>query len=563
MGLGLFGGGVEAAKFLARYCSRVVVTDLRDKNVLAESIAELKGLPIEYRLGEHREQDFRDAQVVIHSPAVRPDDKHLQIARKAGAEVTMEMSLFIEVCPALTVGITGSNGKTTTTALCYEMLCEVMPRAQPELEGQWADKVAPRPKVAGAKSAEALATGKAWLGGNIGTPLLNRLAEITVDDVVVLELSSFQLMDWHRIKKSADVALVTNITPNHLDWHKSMDEYIHAKCAVFAYQPRDRRCVVMNLDDERCRNMLEMHPALKSVRKDPWRGPMFSPKSDKPALAPKADAKVLSVAMAMGQDETENSQDAIIGYTVEPTREQAPRVEPQLTRLCFGGGVFTTADGRKVEADPTTLTEWRRGFAFVGALSRADLKLPGLFNWSNAVGAYAAASAALSWARPTPISNALRRFRGVEHRLEFCGEVNGVRCYNDSIATDPTATLAALGVFRAGVHLILGGASDKGAGYDKLAAAIAAHPGIRGVYLQGTTAAKIREAMKKAGAVAGRDFADFESACKAALAAAKAGEIVLMSPASTSFYEHSPGKKFTNFEDRGRFFKALIMEQRS
>jgi UDP-N-acetylmuramoylalanine-D-glutamate ligase len=458
----------------------------------------------------------------------------------------MEMSLFIEACPARTVGITGSNGKTTTTALCYEMLCEVMPRGQPELAGRWAD--AAKPRKPGAEPE----MGRVWLGGNIGTPLLNRLAEITVDDVVVLELSSFQLMDWHRIRKSADVALITNITPNHLDWHKSMDEYIHAKCAVFAYQPRERRCAAMNLDDQRCANLLELHPALKSARKDGWRGPMFPHRPDRAPAAP-AGPKVLGIAMAMGQDETENPQDSIIGYTVDPARRQESRVSPQLTRFCFGGGVFDTSDGRPIEADPGILTEWRRGFAFVGALNRADLKLPGLFNWSNAVGAYAAASAALSWARPMPISGALRRFKGVEHRLEFCGEVNGARCFNDSIATDPTATMAALSVFDSGVHLILGGASDKGAGYEKLAAAIAVHSGIRAIYMQGPTA----EAMSRAG-FEGKRFDTFEAACKAAFAAAGKGDVVLMSPASTSFYEYAPGRKFANFDERGMVFKRLV-----
>lgn len=490
MGLGLFGGGVEAAKFLSGYCSRVVVTDLRDAGVLQESMDELKGLPIEYRLGEHREQDFKDAQVVIHSPAVRPDHKLLQLARDNGAEVTQEMSLFIEACPATTIGITGSNGKTTTTALCYEMLCEVFERAQPELEGQWAEPVASRPR------ADSEVKQRVWLGGNIGSPLLNRLGEMTFWDVVVLELSSFQLMDWARIKRSCHTGVITNITPNHLDWHRDLSEYQRAKRNICEYWSEwgDAPTAILNADDPVCAAI---------AAENPGRYRLFS------------------------------ANRALIEDSFKPGRLQP-----------FVSGL----DGRMMA----------QGLLGQELLRREDLALPGEFNWANALAAATAALRVLNEEDLGAIARAARRFRGVEHRLEYCGTVNGARCYNDSIATDPTATLAALSVFRDGVHLILGGASDKGAGYEKLAAAIASHPGIAGLYLQGPTAAKLRVALSAAGVKVGADFADFDGACHAAFAAAREGQVVLMSPASTSFYEHAPGKKFTNFEDRGRHFKALV-----
>jgi len=490
MGLGLFGGGVEAAKFLCGYCSQVVVTDLRDEGVLQESIDELKGLPIHYRLGEHREQDYRDAQVVIHSPAVRPDHKLLQIAREAGAEVTQEMSLFIEACPATTIGITGSNGKTTTTALCYEMLCEVMQRAQPELQGQWAEA------VGAAFLPPADVESRVWLGGNIGTPLLNRLAEMTFWDVVVLELSSFQLMDWARIKRSCHTGVITNITPNHLDWHRDLAEYTGAKRNVFEYwsQWGDAPTAILNGDDPACRAIAESNPG---------RYRLFS------------------------------SSSALIEENFLPGSLHA----------------FASGRGDRLQVQGMLGTE---------LLRREDLALPGDFNWSNAIAAATAAIGVLNDGDLGAIARAARRFRGVEHRLEFCGTVNGARCFNDSIATDPTATLAALSVFRSGVHLILGGASDKGAGYEKLAAAISVHPGIAGLYLQGPTAPKLREALHKADVKPADDFANFDAACAAAFSRARQGDVVLMSPASTSFYEHAPGKRFTNFEDRGRHFKALV-----
>jgi UDP-N-acetylmuramoylalanine-D-glutamate ligase len=548
MGLGTFGGGTEAAMFLARYCDRVLVTDLRDEKTLSESVQALAGLPIDYRLGEHVSRDFEEAQVIIHSPAVRPDNPLLQAARARGAEVTMEMSLFIEACRGKTIGITGSNGKTTTAILCYEMLCELLQRAQPEMNGRWADVTAAR------KDKPA----KAWLGGNCGEPLINRLDEIGPDDVVVLELSSFQLQDWHRIRRSTDVALITNITPNHLDWHTGIDEYINAKCAVFAYQPEGRRCVILNVDDKRARDLLELHPKLKSGRTDKWKAPMLAPRptDSKPLARGKDGARIASLAMAMGQDQTENPQDVLIGYSVDPTLDRGAHVAPALTRFVFAGGKFQMTDDKTVDADPDTLTEWRRGFAFVGALSRENLKSPGLFNWSNAAAAYCAASAAIDDLHRTPMmGRALSRFRGVEHRLEFCGEVNGARCFNDSIATTPEATIAALSAFESGVHLLLGG-SDKGLSYAELAGAIAAHKGIRGVYVQGVNAPAIQASIGKNAPV--QQFQTFDAACDAVFAAMQPGEVFLMSPASASFYEFAPNKRFTNFEHRGRHFKQLV-----
>lgn len=446
MGLGVFGGGIESAKFLSKYCSHVLVTDLRDENVLAESIAALEGLPIEYRLGEHRKQDFEQADVVIHSPAVRPDNPLLQAARDRGAEVTMEMSLFIEACPATTVGITGSNGKTTTALLAYEMLCEVMQRAQPELEGKWAEPV-------GATLASLARAGKVWLGGNCGEPLINHIEEMTKDDVVVLELSSFQLQDWHRIKKSCDISVITNITPNHLDWHRDMDEYIHAKAAIYLY----------------------------------------------------SSGKVI----------------------LNSAREELAELQ-RPAGVSFGG--YSQSD---------TLAP------------RDALKLPGEFNWSNAM----AAAAIVRKVADVDLSAALKRFRGVEHRLEYCGEVNGARCYNDSIATTPESTIAGLSAFASGVHLLLGG-SDKGLSYNALAKVIADHPGIKQIYLQGANAAAIKSALPDALPL--HEFESFDAACDAAFAALEPGDVFLMSPASASFYEYAPNKRFTNFEHRGRHFKALV-----
>lgn len=479
MGLGVFGGGVESAKFLSKYCSTVLVTDLRDDAVLADSIAELKGLPIEFRLHEHSEQDFIDADIVIHSPAVRPDNKFLKIARENGAEVTMEMSLFIEVCPAKTIGITGSNGKTTTALLAYEMLCEVYERAQPELEGRWAAHVCD----------DIEAHCKVWLGGNCGQPLLNRLEEIGSFDVVILELSSFQLQDWHRIECSCKVSVITNITPNHLDWHKDMAEYEWAKTAVFAYGQGNT--IFLNAEG----------------------------------------SGLQGISSELNKNEIDFNW-VNTGVTVEYSDRQGDT---------------------QVLVDP---------YAF---------QLPGEFNWQNFHCAAAVVAEVISAAEPMemfyadyhegPMSRCLDgafRFRGVEHRLEYCGQINGARCFNDSIATTPESTLAALSAFDSGIHLLLGG-SVKGLSFAELTETIANHQGIKHVYVQGANASAIKSALRDGTPFS--EFDSFDAACEAAFRVVEPDDVFLMSPSSASFYEYSTGKRFTNFEHRGEYFKELVKAQ--
>ncbi|MCC6572851.1 MAG: hypothetical protein IT462_03580 [Planctomycetes bacterium] len=519
MGLGLMGGGVESVRFLHRHGAKILATDTRDAKTLAPSVEALRDIPVEYRLGEHREEDFKNAEVVIHSPAVRPDHPLLAAARARGAEVTQEMSLFIEACPAHTViGITGSNGKTTTTALCYEMLRQVYVPVQPELTEKWAEPITIKDMAPlDASFDQVKDRDRLWLGGNIGTPLINRLDEMDFMDVVLLELSSFQLMDWHRFKPALHTGLITNITPNHLDWHKNFEEYSWAKQAIFEYWDEwgDAPTAIINADDPECSRI---------AARNPGRYRRFSATGTVPADHVRPGKGELSAAGGGGE----------------------------LRLGMFWNSRQSEAHGIKVA-------------------TRNDLRLPGDFNWANAVGAAAVCTRVLNAEWMPHIGNAVRRFRGVEHRLEPCGETHGARIYNDSIATDPTATLAALTVFQSGIHLILGGASDKGAGYDKLARAIVDHRGIKSLYLQGPTAANIKRAIERAvqtpvgtrGSVSAKtppiqEFPTFESACRAAIKAARQGDVVLMSPASTSFYEHAPGQKFGNFEERGKFFKQIV-----
>ena len=208
MGLGLFGGGVGAVKYLVSQGADVTVTDLKSAEELSASLKLLDGLPITFRLGKHYEEDFRNVDMLVVSPAVPDDSEFLQIAYNNNVRIDTELSIFFRLCPAPIIGITGSNGKSTTTSLLGEML-----------------------KKAGIKT---------WVGGNIGVSLLKNLGEINPNDVVVLEISSFQLEYLSRIEMSPHISIVTNIAPNHLDRHKVMENYIGAKKAIVQISKRGR-----------------------------------------------------------------------------------------------------------------------------------------------------------------------------------------------------------------------------------------------------------------------------------------------------------------------------------
>lgn len=217
MGLGLHGGGLEAVKYLLKNGARVFVTDKRTKKELRPSIAVLEEFVrtgayprIRYILGRHREKDFRSVDFVLKNAGVRPDSPYLEKARERGARVLSDITIFFDACPALIIGVTGTRGKSTTAYLISEFL------------------------------RTGLAKKRVWLGGNIRRSVLEFLPRVCKNDLVVLELSSFQLMDLQEAKKSPEVAVMTNIMNDHLNWHWSRREYIRAKSAIFRYQsPKD------------------------------------------------------------------------------------------------------------------------------------------------------------------------------------------------------------------------------------------------------------------------------------------------------------------------------------
>lgn len=222
MGLGGFGGGVGVTRWLAAAGARLVVTDKSPAEKLRASLDQIADLDVTLHLGRHDEQDFRDADVVVVNPAVPETSEFLQIARDAGVPVTTEINLFVERCPARCVGVTGSVGKSTVTAMIGQAL------------GGGTEGL----RESGTK-------GRVWVGGNIGKSLLEGLGRIDTGDIVVLELSSFQLQRTPAVRWSPHIAVLTNITPNHLDWHGSFEAYQAAKLNLLRFQDRGRDVVVI------------------------------------------------------------------------------------------------------------------------------------------------------------------------------------------------------------------------------------------------------------------------------------------------------------------------------
>lgn len=208
MGLGTRHGGSGVAAFLARHGAVVTVTDLRPAEALTAGLDDLAGLAIRFVLGEHRTEDFVETDLVVKNPAVPWANRYLDSASAAGVPIEMEMSLFLRLCPARVIGVTGTKGKTTTSTLCAAMLAVERPETV--------------------------------LAGNMGVSALAALDTIRPDTPVVLELSSFQLEATGRRSLSPQIAVITNITPDHLDRYADFDEYAATKGLIARHQtPQD------------------------------------------------------------------------------------------------------------------------------------------------------------------------------------------------------------------------------------------------------------------------------------------------------------------------------------
>lgn len=229
MGLGLHGGGIATVAFLSSLGARVIVTDLKTKEELAPSLEKLKGLEnVEYVFGQHRVEDFTNADMIIKNPSVPWINKHIKLALEKNIPVEMDSGLFFKLCKNPIIGITGTKGKTTTTVLVYEIL-----------------------KAAG-KNPVRVGSGQ--------IAVLDKLKDLKKDNVVVFELSSWRLSALGRNKISPHIAVITNIFPDHLNYYKTMEEYIADKKYIFSNQKPEDFCVI-NRDNE---YIQKMEPEIKS-----------------------------------------------------------------------------------------------------------------------------------------------------------------------------------------------------------------------------------------------------------------------------------------------------------
>ena len=437
--LGYGRSGRAAASYLKRHGTSVLVVDRADTPDLRSAV-ERDGLSS--WLGQRPDPSLTDVDLLVVSPGVAWDAPLVEAARQRGIQVTSEIDLFFDLCPCPIAGITGTNGKTTTTALAAEVL-----------------------RAGGLQVIR---------GGNIGEPVLDRLEQLRPDHWVVLELSSFQLESIRRPRLR--IGAVLNVTPDHLDRHGTMERYREIKTRAVAFmEPEDH--AILNFDDPSCA-----------------------------AMAKRTRGSVLPFAL-----------DAKID-----------------------GGI---------QVDNGSIW-WKREGRLERVLPLAEVPLPGAHNLSNimaAVGAGLAAGVAAE-----RVAEAVRAFKAVEHRLELIGDFGGVRWYNDSKATNPDSTYKALDAFSEPIVLIAGG-RNKGIDLDPLARRIAER--VVGLVTIGETGEELARLVRSAGLQRVSRAGALTEAVRQAASMASQGSVVLLSPAFTSF------DMFADYEDRGRQFKATVLEE--
>ncbi len=428
--------GVAAAEFLASRGARVTVNDAKPESELKDAPG-LRAKGIEIIAGSHPDELFEKSDFVVVSPGVPLALEPFRKARTAGVPVIGEVELAARFLRGRLVGVTGSNGKTTTTTLTGELLRDAGLPAQ--------------------------------VGGNIGTPLISLVETSRDHGITVIELSSFQLEAIDQMRLF--VSVIINITPDHLDRYDSMDDYAAAKANIFRNQTADD-FAVLNADDERVSRMDSLTRA-------------------------------------------------------RPIRFSRKRELDQ--------GIFLRGD---------EIVHRRRGEERL-LVTRAEILLRGDHNLENVMSAMAVGLAC--GATAGSMRETIRNFKGVEHRLEFVAEINGVKFYNDSKATNVDAAVKCIEAFPGGVNLILGG-KDKGSDYSPLAPLVRSR--CANVILIGAAAGKIAAALENTRPT--HAAATMQEAVELGLRLSRPGEVVLLAPACASF------DMFDNYEHRGRVFKEAV-----
>lgn len=441
----IIGLGVSNYPLLDYFYDKNAKVTVFERNNLSDEVMEkINKYRYEVETGTDNLSRLHGYDVIFRSPSMLPTKPEFVNEVENGAILTSEIEMCIKLAPCKVIGVTGTEGKTTTTSLIYE-IC----------------------KKAGYRC---------FIGGNIGVPIFTELEKIQPEDLMILELSSFQLMN---MPVSPNISVVTNMFPDHLNIHKSFEEYKDAKKQIFLNQNNDG-ILVLNKDNELTKN-----------------------------FAKEAKGNVIFFS---------SKQMLKDGYVYDRN--------DKMIKHCINGHCKEI-------------------------MSKDDIKLRGVHNYENICAALAATQTLVDVKSQV---EAIKEFTGVEHRLEFVRELNGVKYYNDSIGTSPASTIAGLNAFEENIVLLAGG-SDKGLDYTEIGQTIAKKVGT--LILTGPTSEKIENAVNKA--LEGKEHGieiihaeNLEEAVNIANKKARSGDIVLLSPASASF------DAFKNFMDRGEKFKKFV-----
>jgi UDP-N-acetylmuramoylalanine--D-glutamate ligase len=446
MGLGLLGGGLGTVRFLHSVGAKIIVTDIKSKEELASSLEKLKDLKnIEYVLGQHRAEDFTKVDMVIKNPAASWENKYIKMALEKNIPVEIDSSLFFKLCPNTIIGVTGTKGKTTTCALIYDILKEA---------GKMPVKI-----------------------GVDKISVIDKLKDLKKESIVVFELSSWRLSALGRYGLSPQIAVVTNIYPDHLNYYKTMEDYINDKKYIFSNQKPSGLCII-------------------------------------------------------------NGDDEILKKNISAIKAQVIKFSQE--KVKHGRGVYISEGNIYVNngIDEKKVTEI------------SSIKLKGKHNLENILAGIAATY--FLGIGLEQIKKAVLKFeKAPAQRLEFVGEFEGIKYYNDTAATTPESAIRGLNSFEEPVILICGGA-DKNLNMADFAKAICAQ--VKGViFLKGEASNKIMAEMRKLGLSDNeeKDFVIVESMKKAlevAKAVAEKGDVILLSPGAASF------GLFANEFDRGDKF---------
>lgn len=438
--VGMGNSGEAAVHAMTGLGADIFVQDSKtEENMDPQLLAFLKEKNVTCYFGV-KPEDMSIFDMLIVSPGVPTDLDFIREAAACGAEVIGELEIAYRMGHGRYAAITGTNGKTTTTTLVGEIYRE---------SGR-----------------------KTYVVGNIGVAVISKALTAEDDSWLVTECSSFQLETIKEFRP--EISAILNLTPDHLDRHKTLENYGAAKARIFMNQSEDQYCVV-NYDDKACLG-----------------------------LADGCRAKVVPFS--------------------------------RLEELDFG--VFVKNDTMVVKDETGNITE---------ICGIRELKIPGAHNLENALAACGIAY--FGGIDADVIAGVMRTFAGVEHRIETCNEIDGIRFVNDSKGTNPDAAIKAIEAMEKNIILIAGG-YDKNSSYDEFVAAFEGR--LKALLLLGKTATKIKEAAEKTGFTRSIILKDMEACVKEAYRIAQPGDVVLLSPACASW------DMYTSFEERGRHFKDCV-----